>query len=117
MQSRFPGAAQRLEGEVPVLVLPAIPYGVTRYGSAFPGTLSIREETLAAVVTEIAESVAPVVLVNSHFEPEQVQMCDERRISLVAKPACEPEQLRLERGSRQQRARVRRKVGRHGALP
>jgi creatinine amidohydrolase len=66
-------AAERLEGEVRVLVLPPIPYGVTRYGSAFPGTLSIGEETLAALVTEIAESVAPVVLVNSHFEPEQVQ--------------------------------------------
>jgi creatinine amidohydrolase len=66
-------AAERLEGEVPVLILPAIPYGVARYGSAFPGTLSIGERTLAAIVTEIAESVAPVVLVNSHFEPEQVQ--------------------------------------------
>lgn len=66
-------AAERLEGEVRVLVLPAIPYGVTRYGSAFPGAVSIGEETLAAVVTGIAESVSPVVLVNSHFEPEQVQ--------------------------------------------
>jgi creatinine amidohydrolase len=66
-------AAERLEGEVTVLVLPAIPYGVTCYGSAFPGTLSIGEATLAAIVTEIAESVAPVVIVNSHFEPEQVR--------------------------------------------
>ena len=29
--------AERLVGEIPVLVLPAMPYGVTRYGSAFPG--------------------------------------------------------------------------------
>jgi len=65
-------AAERLRDEVAVLVLPPMPYGVTRYGSAFPGTVSISEETLRALVTEIAESVGPLVLVNSHFEPEQV---------------------------------------------
>ena len=66
-------AAERLEGEIPVLVLPAIPYGVTRYGSAFPGAVTISEETLSSLVTEIAESVGPLILVNSHFEPEQVE--------------------------------------------
>jgi creatinine amidohydrolase len=66
-------AAERLEGEIPVLVLPAMPYGVTRYGSAFPGTVSISEDTLRALVSEIAESVGRLVLVNSHFEPEQVE--------------------------------------------
>ncbi len=66
-------AAERLEGEVHVLVLPAVPYGVTRYSSAFPGGVSIGEETLISLVTEIAASVGPLVLVNSHFEPEQVE--------------------------------------------
>jgi creatinine amidohydrolase len=66
-------AAERLEGEIPVLVLPAMPYGVTRYGSAFPGVVSISEDTLRSLVTEIAESVGTLVLVNSHFEPEQVE--------------------------------------------
>jgi creatinine amidohydrolase len=66
-------AAQRLAGEIAVLVLPAMPYGVTRYGSAFAGTVSIGEETLRSLVTEIAESVDTLVLVNSHFEPEQVE--------------------------------------------
>jgi creatinine amidohydrolase len=66
-------AAERLEGEVRVLVLPAIPYGVTRYGSAFPGAVSIGEATLRSLVTEIADTVGPLVLVNSHFEPEQVE--------------------------------------------
>lgn len=66
-------AAERLEGEIRVLVLPAVPYGVTRYGSAFPGAVSIGEETLRSLVTEIAETVGPLVLVNSHFEPEQVE--------------------------------------------
>ena len=66
-------AAERLVGEIPVLVLPAMPYGVTRYGSAFPGVVSISESTLSSLVTEIAQSVGPLVLVNSHFEPEQVE--------------------------------------------
>jgi creatinine amidohydrolase len=66
-------AAERLVGEIHVLVLPAVPYGVTRYSSAFPGGVSIGEETLSSLVTEIAASVGPLVLVNSHFEPEQVE--------------------------------------------
>jgi creatinine amidohydrolase len=66
-------AAERLEGEISVLVLPALPYGVTRYGSAFPGTVSVSEATLRSLVGEIAESVGTLVLVNSHFEPEQVE--------------------------------------------
>jgi creatinine amidohydrolase len=66
-------AAERLEGEIPVLVLPPVHYGVTRYASAFPGTISIGEDTLRSLATEIAESVGRLVLVNSHFEPEQVE--------------------------------------------
>jgi creatinine amidohydrolase len=66
-------AAERLEGEIPVLVLPAMPYGVTRYGSAFPGAVSVSEETLRSLVTEIADGVGTLVLVNSHFEPEQIE--------------------------------------------
>jgi creatinine amidohydrolase len=66
-------AAERLDGEIPVLVLPPVHYGVTRYAGAFPGTVSIRESTLRSLVTEIAESVGTLVLVNSHFEPEQVE--------------------------------------------
>ena len=65
-------AAERLRGEVDVLVLPSIPYGVTRYAAAFPGAVSITEETLRSLVTEIAESVPRLILVNSHFEPEHV---------------------------------------------
>jgi creatinine amidohydrolase len=65
-------AAERLRGEVDVLVLPAVPYGVTRYGADFPGAVSIGEETLRALVTEICDRLERVVLVNSHLEPEQV---------------------------------------------
>lgn len=59
------------------LVLPALPYGVTRYGSAFAGAVSIPEATLRALVTDICRSLAAqgfarVVIVNNHFEPEHV---------------------------------------------
>jgi creatinine amidohydrolase len=73
-------AAERLadDPDIRALVLPALPYGVTRYGAAFPGALSITEETLRALVVELARSLAAqglerIVLVNSHFEPEQVR--------------------------------------------
>jgi len=56
-----------------VLVLPPVHYGVTRYANAFPGTVSIGEDTLRSLVTEIAEAVGQLVLVNNHFEPEQVE--------------------------------------------
>jgi creatinine amidohydrolase len=73
-------AAARLadDPDVGALVLPALPYGVTRYGAAFAGAVSIEEETLRALVVDVCRSLAAqgfprVLLVNSHFEPEQVQ--------------------------------------------
>lgn len=67
-------AGDRLQGELDVLVLPPLPYGVTRYGAAFPGAVGVSEETLARMVAEIAEQLERLVLVNSHFEPEQVKI-------------------------------------------
>ena len=73
-------AAERLESDpdVRALVLPPLPYGVTRYGAAFPGAVSIGEATLRALVVEICDSLAAqgfgrIVLVNNHLEPEHVQ--------------------------------------------
>jgi creatinine amidohydrolase len=76
-------AAERLEGEIPVLVLPPVHYGVTRYAGAFPGTVSIGEDTLRSLVTDIAESVGTLVLVNNHFEPEQVETLRETGLPLL----------------------------------
>jgi len=76
-------AAARLEGEIPVLVLPPMHYGVTRYASAFPGAISISEGVLHSFVTELAESVSPLVLVNNHFEPEQVETLRETGLPLL----------------------------------
>ena len=76
-------AAERLRGELDVLVLPAMPYGVTRYGADFPGALSISEQTLRALVTEVCSRLARVVLVNSHLEPEQVRTLRELGLPLL----------------------------------
>ena len=69
-------AAAAME-DVRVLIAPALPYGVTRYGAAFPGAVGIGEETLHALVVDVCAALAGqgfehVVLVNNHFEPAQV---------------------------------------------
>ena len=76
-------AAERLRGELDVLVLPAVPYGVTRYGADFPGAVSISEDTLRSLVTEICTGLERVVLVNSHLEPEQVWTLRELGLPLL----------------------------------
>jgi len=76
-------AAERLRGEIDVLVLPEIAYGVTRYGADFPGAVSIGEETLRSLVTDICSGLERVVLVNSHLEPEQVWTLRELGLPLL----------------------------------
>ena len=76
-------AAERLRGEIDVLVLPEISYGVTRYGADFPGAVSIGEETLRSLVTDICSGLERVVLVNSHLEPEQVWTLRELALPLL----------------------------------
>jgi creatinine amidohydrolase len=69
-------AAERLT-DPPAVVLPPLPLGVTRYGAAFAGAIGIGEATLRAIVLDVAAAVAAqgfrrLVVVNNHFEPEQV---------------------------------------------
>jgi creatinine amidohydrolase len=73
-------AARRLadDPEVRALILPALPYGVTRYARAFPGAIHVGEETLHAMVVDVClslidEGFRHIALVNNHFEPEHVQ--------------------------------------------
>lgn len=73
-------AAERLDTDpdVRALVLPPVPYAVTRYGAAFAGAVSVSEATLHALVVDVCGSLAAqgfrrLVLVNNHFEPEQVR--------------------------------------------
>jgi creatinine amidohydrolase len=72
-------AAARManDPDVRVVVLPALNYGVTRFGAAFPGAISVSESTLHALVVDVCGSLAAqgfsrVVVVNNHFEPAHV---------------------------------------------
>ncbi len=68
-------AASRLEAAGRTAVLfPALAYGVTDFAAGFAGTVTIRAETLRALVVDLARSLAgqgfsPIVLVNHHLEP------------------------------------------------
>lgn len=72
-------AAARLadDPDVRVLVLPALNYGVTRFSAAFPGAVSLSEDTLRGLVVDVcgsltAQGFARIVVVNNHFEPAHV---------------------------------------------
>jgi creatinine amidohydrolase len=80
-------------------VAPTIPYGVTRYARGFRGALSLREETLVALLTDVIRALlddgfAHVALVNNHLEPEHAaalrraveQLADERGDAAVSFP-------------------------------
>lgn len=65
------------DARVRPLILPPLPYGVTRYASAFPGAISVGEEALHAMLVDICggligQGLRWLVLVNNHFEPEHV---------------------------------------------
>jgi creatinine amidohydrolase len=70
-------AAARLD-DPPCVVLPALQFGVTRFGASFAGAVGISESTLTAVVRDVADAARTqgfrrLAIVNCHFEPEQVE--------------------------------------------
>ncbi|HEU0116590.1 MAG TPA: creatininase family protein [Thermomicrobiales bacterium] len=63
-------AAQALD-DPPALVLPPVPWGLSPYWLPFAGTLSLRPETILALISDIGSSVARhgfgrLVIVNGH---------------------------------------------------
>jgi len=63
---------------VPAFVLPTLDYGVTYFTDGFEGRVSLRPLTLWSMIDDIAASleeqgVRRIVIVNSHFEPQQVK--------------------------------------------
>src|SRR5687767_12754682 len=54
-----------------VLIAPPLPYGISPYFTAYPGTISLRPETFAAVVREmldglIAQGFRRILISNGH---------------------------------------------------
>lgn len=103
-------AAARLD-DPPCVVLPALPFGVTRYAASFAGALGVSETTLAGVVRDVAAAASAqgfrrLAVVNCHFEPEQVQtlraVCAEAGVlylDLVRRRAAERLTEEFRRGS------------------
>ena len=63
--------ARRLGEQLDAYVLPATPFGCSREHMAFPGTVSLRPSTLAAVLEDIVESlrhhgIRKIVVTSSH---------------------------------------------------
>jgi creatinine amidohydrolase len=76
-------AAERLIARgVETLVLPALAYAVTDFSADFPGTISIKKETAAALIRDIcvslyAQGARLIAVANSHLEPEHVASINE----------------------------------------
>jgi len=74
-------AAQLLEsdGDAACVVLPALAYTPADYASGFPGTVSVRWETLGMLLRDIAASLKAqgfrcLAIANSHFDPANVNV-------------------------------------------
>jgi creatinine amidohydrolase len=103
-------AARRLD-DPPCVVLPPLPFGVTRYGASFAGAIGISEATLAGLIGDVAASARAqgfrqLVVVNCHFEPEQVHTlrtacasAGVRYLDLVRRQAAERLTEEFRRGS------------------
>ena len=70
-------ALEIMPDDLPVTVLPAMPVGKSNEHLAFPGTLTLRAETLTQLWTDLGESVAragvrKLVLLNSHGGQPQI---------------------------------------------
>lgn len=87
-------AADMLEAQrVHAFVLPPLAYTPAEYAADFPGTVSIRPETLGRMLDDIAASLksqgfACLVIANSHFDPENVTCLREaeKRIAATGLP-------------------------------
>ncbi len=67
-------AAEALARRVGAVVVPGLPFGVCVNASRFPGTISVRPETLAAVVEEVLTGLARggvrrLLVLSGHGEP------------------------------------------------
>ena len=70
--------AERLSGRgLRPLILPALEYTTADFAAGFPGTISVRAETVAALIIDIATSlhrhgIGVLAFANAHLEPEHL---------------------------------------------
>jgi creatinine amidohydrolase len=76
-------AAEKLNAQgIRTLVLPVIAYSVTDFSTDFPGTISIKKETAAALIHDVCVSLHEqgarlIAIANSHLEPDHVASINE----------------------------------------
>lgn len=63
------------------VVLPALPYTAAPFGAGFPGTLSVRPETVTALVLDLARELtrhgfAALAIANAHLDPAHLRALD-----------------------------------------
>ncbi|MBX3126320.1 MAG: creatininase family protein [Polyangiaceae bacterium] len=86
------GGARLAAAGLTVVILPALAYTVAGYAAGFAGTISIRSETAAALVTDIGRALQgfgarALVLANAHLEPTHIQTLYAAQESLAAEPS------------------------------
>ncbi len=69
------------------LLLPPLDYTPAAFGSAFAGTVSLRPSTAAAMLVDIAASLARhgvsrLAIANAHLDPENLEAIDTARIAI-----------------------------------
>jgi len=68
------GARRLSQAGLEALLLPPVDYTAAGFAASFPGTVSVRPETVTALLTDIAAALAAhgvrwLAFVNSHFDP------------------------------------------------
>ncbi|MDF2629337.1 MAG: crnA3 [Symbiobacteriaceae bacterium] len=87
------------------LILPPLPYGVTRYADGFAGGITIRPETLHSLLVDIcsaliAQGCPHIMVVNNHLEPEHVATLHRACDTVEAQTGCVVGYLDLTRRQR-----------------
>lgn len=75
-----------------VLLLPTLAFTPAAFAAGFPGTVSLRKETAAAVLEDIARELArhrlrTLAIANSHFDPSNIESI------YLAKARCDDEDI------------------------
>jgi len=68
------GARRLVEAGVAAIVLPPVDYTAASFAASFPGTVSVRPETITALLVDVADALAgwgvkTLAWANAHFDP------------------------------------------------